>query len=145
LGKKNKNFFKANVVPTAIWHYYTIPMRLMAAAATKAKLNGQCCGQRATGECFQINELAPPTPVWTLDHDLRRILTRPANTHSSKSKKRETRNTGSAKKKLLVKKTYPTVLCPAKILKLYYPYNKMLYFDIRSPILNFIFQFMIVM
>jgi len=78
LGKKNKNFFKANVVPTAIWHYYTIPMRLMAAAATKAKLNGQCCGQRATGECFQINELAPPTPVWTLDHDLRRILTRPA-------------------------------------------------------------------
>jgi len=87
LGKKNKNFFKANVVPTAIWHYYTIPMRLMAAAATKAKLNGQCCGQRATGECFQINELAPPTPVRTLDHDLRRILTRP-ETHTQANRKK---------------------------------------------------------
>jgi len=113
LGKKNKNFFKANVVPTAIWHY-TISMRLMAAAITKAKLNGQCCGQRATGECFQINDLAPPTPARTLDHDLRRILTRPANTHSSKSKKRDTRNSSPAKKKTTGEKDLPNSFLPCQ-------------------------------
>jgi len=106
----------------------------MAAAATKAKLNGQCCGQRATGECFQINELAPPTPVRTLDHDLRRILTRP-ETHTQANRKKGIHGTVALpKKKLLVKKTYPTVLCPVKIL----------YFDKRSLSFSFIFQFMII-